>query len=307
MKKNIITCFALLMMSVLSVNGEPVILALHHNGNVTFYYDYQFDDAQKSAIEGDTIYFSEGIYHGGINIGKRIHIIGGGQKTIITGGVGITIETDSPLEGFLLENLTIQGSLSVSYRDIDGLRMRKVYAKESGMRWHITGECTATNCLFDRCYFPSAGLGGMNNAVFVNCKISGFHSYANGTSAIQFINCNVKCSEWNNATYKNCIISCENFIGYAENCLINTATSADNSLANCYTYDNNLLDDSLECVLTDNELTSYLGTDGTIVGCYGGETPFTLTPTTPRVLEKTVTLDKVKKTLKVDIKVGTDN
>ena len=48
MKQNLIACVLFLFFGVLGVKSEPVILALHHEGNGTFYYDYQFDAAQES-------------------------------------------------------------------------------------------------------------------------------------------------------------------------------------------------------------------------------------------------------------------
>ena len=47
--------------------------------------------------------------------------------------------------------------------------------------------------------------------------------------------------------------------------------------------------------------SSYLGNDGTMVGCYGGQNPFRRTPELPRVTKSAVQIDAVNKKLNVTL------
>ncbi len=308
MKKYLITCFALLMMSVLSLNAEPAILALHHEGQVTFYDESQFNDAQEAAVDGDTIYFSEGQFVGNITIKKPIHLVGGGIKTIITGD--ILLEIENAPGGYLFENLNINGAVKAIGHNVIGLRMRKVTCKDLYQDHGVDGDFI--DCYFVNCFFKNIYLSRMKNASLVNCKIAGLSNGAYSAGAVQFINCNI--SHWaggHSATFINSIVYGEWFEGLADHSVLaihNLSYAQESTRQDCYEYNpENIFDENMECIIPQEAMSQYLGTDSTIVGCYGGETPFTLTPTTPRVLEKTVTLDKGKKTLKVDIKIGTDN
>ena len=50
--------------------------------------------------------------------------------------------------------------------------------------------------------------------------------------------------------------------------------------------------------------SSYVVTDGTIVGIYGGETPYTLEPTVPKVTASNLQLDMENKKLNVNLTVS---
>ena len=65
---------------------------------------------------------------------------------------------------------------------------------------------------------------------------------------------------------------------------------------------------STDCECSYNTSTlqsySYLGTDGTVVGIYGGETPYTLEPTVPKVTDSNLQLDMENKKLNVNLTVS---
>ena len=189
MKKNFILCIVFLLLGVLGVKSEPVLLALHHDGNVTFFYDYQFEAAQDAAVEGDTIYISEGLFLGGITIKKSIHVIGSGEKTVINGD--LNIEQSDNRTGYLVENLKINGFLRLAAGTQTDLRVRKlwIYYLSHG---HDGG---LTRGLFDRCQINGdAWVSYMEDVSFVNCKI-GELSGDKG-NALQFFNCNIITSQF---------------------------------------------------------------------------------------------------------------
>ena len=91
------------------------------------------------------------------------------------------------------------------------------------------------------------------------------------------------------------------------NTLFNTnygAIGSSSTQTNCYLVEayNGVCDEgTLESRV---DLSSYLGTDGTQVGVYGGTTLFTLDPQVAKVTESTFTVDTDAKKLTVKLKVA---
>ena len=80
---------------------------------------------------------------------------------------------------------------------------------------------------------------------------------------------------------------------------------------NCYYQEsyissNALITSSCECYYNTSQLQSngYLGTDKTVVGIYGGDTPYTLEPSVPKVTSSSLDLDMEKKELNVKLTVS---
>ena len=154
--------------------------------------------------------------------------------------------------------------------------------------------------------------------------------YSNGVAAnaVNFINCNIvsRYSDITEQTFINCIFGIGGYY-YASysssyytktltnctllNCLYNTYSSdpfnsnvGNSILQSCYGVDNgtNLLTDLSKDALLAN---GYLGNDGTIVGIYGGNTPFVsdMLPAAPKVTDQSISLDLENKKLNVSLKV----
>lgn len=75
---------------------------------------------------------------------------------------------------------------------------------------------------------------------------------------------------------------------------------------NCYKLTNNAVKDNTQaptCIYSDEELMEkgYIGNDGTVIGCNGGATPYTLVPAVPVVTESDVKLDAEKRELNVKL------
>ena len=86
--------------------------------------------------------------------------------------------------------------------------------------------------------------------------------------------------------------------------MINTAvdfngkTLDDSEIIDCY--DVTISDYSLEN-LTDN---NYFGTDKTVIGPYGGNTPYTLVPAVPRVTKSELKVDPKKQELNATLTIS---
>ena len=209
---------------------------------------------------------------------------------------------------------------------------------------NITFGGTIDNFFIDRSYVTStitisSGIKGMT---VVNTKLNNLKASAGATGNTTFVNCNISVIYAPNfsGTIMNSIISfSENSSGYSGNensrifstVLLNTlmysygncVSIGSSSIAqNCYnvnnyvsyTYNNSsysgIVNPSCECYYTTLQLQTngYLGTDGTVVGIYGGETPYSetdmLSPSVPKVTSSSLDLDMEKKELNVKLTVS---
>ena len=150
-------------------------------------------------------------------------------------------------------------------------------------------------------YLYSNGVTG-NVVTFINCNIrSRYSDIAEQT----FINCIFGYGGYNSSNYyelTNCTLL---------NCLYNTNSSnyyngnvGNSILQSCYGVDYGT---SLFTGMSKDDLLAngYLGNDGTIVGIYGGNTPFVsdMLPAAPKVTDQSISLDLENKKLNVSLKV----
>ena len=115
MKKILLSVVCLMMIGMQSVKAQIGIAALHHAGSVSVFKEDKVANAIAAAVEGDTIYLSEGHFLGNFTIDKPIHVIGSGQGTIIDGNITISIDNNPTLTGYLLTGLYINSSLKIQY------------------------------------------------------------------------------------------------------------------------------------------------------------------------------------------------
>ena len=139
--------------------------------------------------------------------------------------------------------------------------------------------------------------GNEYNATFVNCVIGNRRSGNSQT----YINCIIdNCyysDNMNNSIFTNCLYNTSINGNY------NSYIGSSCTLQNCYAVENEGL---LEDISKENLLTNkYLGNDGTIVGPYGGASPYDpeMLPAAPRVESSSVKLDIDNKKLNVTLKV----
>ena len=155
-------------------------------------------------------------------------------------------------------------------------------------------------------YAVKANTGATQNTTFVNCNF--YRIYAPNFSGT-IINSIIFFSVNNYDSY-----------GYSESqisstVLLNTlytpysTYSTSSVLQNCYNLSSNygdLLSATCDCKYDTSYLQSksYLGTDGTVVGIYGGDTPYTLEPSVPKVTSSDLQLDMEQKKLNVTLTVS---
>ena len=324
MKKQLIMMACMLMASIAAFAGTKAKILLQHEGGVKVYDSNQMTQALADAVKGDTLFLSEGTF-AGFDLTKEVMIRGCGTTTIITGAVKIAVAGNPTFSAPLLDALKIDNSLTVSQP------CNKLHIRKCKITGDISFSAKSEDVLIDRCSNSNSNTKKftMSSNIVSMTVMNSFidYLYSNGVTGnvVTFINCNIRSrySEIAEQTFINCIFG---YGGYLDstyrsyvltnctllNCLYNTysASSYQNSnvgnsiLQSCYGVDNgtSLLTDLSKDVLLAN---GYLGNDGTIVGYYGGNTPYDIgmLPAAPKVTDSSVKLDLENKKLNVSLKV----
>ncbi len=318
MKKYLLLAVCFMMMGI-SANALTINKAmLVHNGNVTLFDGDKMQDAVNAAVDGDAIYLTLGTFKP-FNVTKKITIRGTGETSVIDGSVDISIPGSPKLTSPVLEALAVSGTVSVKSQ-VDDMIIRKCKIGSFFIIAQVDG------AVLDRCYITntlslSQYIKGMT---VVNTKL--YHVEAANSSATQnttFVNCNIyglncryfsatiinsilayPCLTPGNTTSDSSIKTINstvllNTLIYNSNSSYTLIIGSSSVAQNCY---KNGFSISTSCECTPN--SSYVGTDGTIVGIYGGDTPYTLEPTVPKVTNSDLQLDMENKKLNVNLTVS---
>lgn len=299
MKKiiSVIVCFAIA--SILNVKAQPSIAALHHAGSVTLFSSAQLQTALDTAVPGDTIYLSEGSYPS-ITLDNGQVLIGTGENTII-GDIIIQWSDRTDRVDYTLDCLNIKGSIS-SVKSIKSLSI--------------------TQCLFERL---NPGTTTVENGITVissycrdilcsRCSVTAVSSkigqiaYTPSDGHVYYSHCNIGRANISTGTVptfilKNCIVGIGPGGTCAIDCLIGTWPEGNKkgSITGGWFIGSDVLDENLDC--TYSELSSCIGSDGTVVGITGGDTPYTLTPVAPHVSDHKIEVDAENQKLNVTLTI----
>ena len=315
MKKTILMAVCIIMMSMtasaLTINKAMLV----HNGEVTLYDGDKIQDAVNAASDGDAIYLTLGTFKK-FNVTKKITIRGTGETSIIDGDVNISIPGSPKLTSPVMEALAVSGTVNVGAQ-VDDMILRKCKITNFTIGAQVDG------AVLDRCNITgsltlSSYIKGMT---VVNTIVNGLGANSGATSNTTFVNCDLYFSSCTNfsATIINSIIR-----HYGSNTKTLNSTVLLNTLIMTYylsggtyysSYHLNIGSSSVQqgCWTVNylnNTSTStlqsngYLGTDGTVVGIYGGETPYTLEPSVPKVTSSDLQLDNENKQLNVTLTVS---
>ena len=323
MKKQLIMMACMLMASIAAFAGTNSKILLQHEGGVKVYDSNQMTQALADDVKGDTLFLSEGTF-AGFDLTKEVMIRGCGTTTIITGAVKIAVAGNPTFSAPLLDALKIDNSLTVS-QPCNKLHIRKCW-----ITGNISFSAKSEDVLIDRCSNSNTNLKQFimsSNIVSMTVMNSDIHYlYSNGVTGnvVTFINCNIvsRYSTISEQTFINCIFGIGGYGSYDRyylsnctllNCLYNTNSSnsynsnvGNSILQSCYGVDNSGYFTSMS--KDDLLANGYLGNDGTIVGIYGGNTPFVndMLPAAPKVTDSSVKLDLDNKKLNVNLKVSAE-
>lgn len=320
MKKYLFMAVCLIMMSMTASAITINKAMLDHNGQVTLFDGDKLQDAVNAAVDGDIIYLTLGTFKP-FNVTKKITIRGTGETSVIDGDVNISIPGSAKLTSPVLEALAVSGTVNIGAQ-VDDMIIRKCKIADFSIGAQVDG------AVLDRCYIThtftlssyikgmtvvntklyavKANSGATQNTTFVNCNI--FDLYApsfSGTIINSIIYCSV--NGYGNSGYTDSKISSTVLLNTLYTPYVSYSTSS--VLQNCFYLSSNygnLLSNTCDCQYDTSTLQSngYLGTDGTIVGIYGGDTPYTLEPSVPKVTSSDLKLDMEQKKLNVTLTVS---
>lgn len=332
MKKLIILMAAVFGMNMAASAYSTSAVFLQHKGNITTFEPDSIQAACDAAVDGDTILLNEGTFTG-FEINKRITVRGTGMKSVVNGTIKVSIPADTMrLASTLLESISV-GDVRITTA-INGVKVLKCqmntieFAAVDNM---VIDRCQITGQYYYRYQYYIYGLilpfyGG--RLTVLNSKIndvicSDGSNWGDGKRTT-FINCNISrissplsvsvlgfCG-----TIINSILDGDGGKALSRGCVLtnNLINAKVNTDASCITTDNKLYESDealisnsdIECVYDTETLVSkgYLGNDGTVVGIYGGTTPFTLEPAVPKVTNSLMQLDTENKKLNVTLTVS---
>lgn len=308
----------------LAASAQHPMVTLSHDGELSFFSNLTaFNAAVDSAQNGDVLYLSEGefvIEGGALTLKKRLSIVGNGYGSHILGNIMIDMSSntngymDAPLfDGVRLDKLSFDNSAS-SKRNLKESEIRRCWIREL-----VNGAYAGNAVTIDKCYIELALLAGGGSVLIKNSKVGGalnksINDYFYFATAINSHLYNV---QYYPLTTISCIIHTGNLPSvYGSSCtIINSLLDFPPSSSSVYTHDcyiysdetQPLLDEKLDCPLNLIE-SGYLGSDGTVVGIYGGDDPFSVNPSVPTVdtANSSVEYDAEGNKLKVSITVKAD-
>ena len=113
MKRNILIIMSIMFgVAVAKADIAPTVM-LSHNGQRTMYMWDEVQKAVDAAVDGDTIYLSNGTFEP-FNVTKRIMVRGTGPETIISGNCTVYIGGNTKISMPVLDALTFTGNVSVT-------------------------------------------------------------------------------------------------------------------------------------------------------------------------------------------------
>lgn len=313
------------------------VIILQHQGNATIYHTDSLQASLRDAVDGDTLFLPKGTF-GGFTISKKLTIRGTGQETIISGDISVVIPDSATLASTLLEGLDISANVWVT-KSVNGLKIKQCKASTVGF---IAGK--QQDVLIDRSCVEYELLisEGVKSMTIKNSSVP-IRVWKETSKEIYLINCDVVVYGGNSIqSYivpnygsfgKNYVYRVDCFRGSLINSITNTdgvyppflfdhatfintlCTSESGILSSCYKENcyhsshRDLLQDPIDGydyrISNENLLNwGYLGNDGTVVGRYGGQTPYTLTLAVPVVKSSDVKLDMENRVLNVNLELS---
>lgn len=318
MKKMILSLVALTMAAT-SLAQNTLVAVLSHDNNVQMFYGSSaFKNAVEAAISGDVITLSAGTFEK-CDITKGITIRGVGAEgdnvTILkdfnsaSGSFSIYLPQED-VNSFSMEGLKTNAITIYIKGASKGFFSKCVTSKIE------FNSASSANIKMVNCNTGTLSLNGSSTLRLSNCIVNGLTNASNTTSRADVFNCYISHYQFNSGSgyayrcsFVNCLLINTYYGGYimpndasAMNCLFIELSSSGNSTKgiDCYkatvpeiftSYEHRTVDSRYgyerdlpaATQLSEEAKTKYLGTDGKEIGLYGGQYPYDLTPTYPRI------------------------
>lgn len=325
MRKVFLT-FVVVIISITNIFAQSTLVAtLTHGTDITMYYGTTaLQSAHNAATSGDVINLSGGSFLAA-NITKGIVIRGTGIDdafpTVITNNFKIVISEDDE-NSFSMEGVSCSGTMTLGGSFEKPIFIKSKFKEIRHESSSSIKKISFVNCKITDGYFSY----GSNSLLFANCFISfASNGTISNTSSASFSNCTINFSDAyssghkgsityvNNCQFINSILTGSHFsfdnnkksklptTCSGLNCIAvnftNPFADGQGAFVDCQT---NLTFDSVfktytgtyadtqTFELTDEAKAAYLGIDGKEVGIYGGDYPYTSTPSYPQITKMDV-------------------
>lgn len=300
-----------LVMSVCAKAQDVQVATLQHGDAMSAYYGADaFKNAMEAAESGDLISLSAGSFNAA-SITKAVKIQGAGYvqdlgsqryRTSINGDLNITLEESEA-------GLTIEGIWHDNNMNLNGNLQQFTIAKSRCNSIIFGSNSYSLNSLIKQCRIvgelnPSGTsqnlclYNSVANKIGSNAENSTIHvknSIITGVCGLPYNGGSYNIY----GTFENSIISrpTPNVNCSVYNCITGPYDFNTSTRQNCTHFDNwpseifvnNTFDvDGGDFRLTDEAAAQYLGRDGTQIGIYGGDTPFTDVPSNPQIVSKQI-------------------
>lgn len=320
MKKMFLLLVVAMIAATATFAQSTLVATLSHGEDISMFYGvYAYRDAMNAAVSGDVINLSGGGFQG-VSITKAVIVRGTGiddtNPTYINGNFTINIPT-ADANRLSMEGIYCSGTITM-----DGTFENAQFVKCKFSQIQYSQSASIKNTMYANCkiatgYSDSFILKGTSTVQFINCFIDKFKSNDSETSAnAVFVNSILTLDRYYYSDFFvrsqlfNCIL-----YGVGSNVnsnrLLSTTTLATNCVAvawnglnifkssqaniGCVSVSTEIFKtfqgtytDKQTFELTDEAMITYLGTDGTEVGIYGGMMPYSSIPSYPQITKMNV-------------------
>ena len=281
MKKKILILLTGLVLGLSSAWAKGVggCVILQHAGNETYFEAQDAQTAMDAAVEGDTLVFAEGqnidVYPR-ITMNKKVYIISSGYLRI-----NLEIPGNPSLDECLFQ--TYQHWIEIFVKS----DLQRLYLNDTFVYVHANTENVTVGSLeMDRCRIWGIWYNSGLKKIVANNSQFFWSLYSSGENdaveSAKFTNCYFELGQLNitNATFNNCILRYDSDSQFTiagctfNKCLMNNedvwVMGEGSSKTDCYDLDGDTFSNDKDYLTTNN----YLGSDGTVVGEYGGTNPY---------------------------------
>lgn len=345
MKKNLILIALMLLTCIGTFAQSSLIATLSHDGQIKAYYGIDaFKEAHAAAATGDVITLTGGTFNA-TKISKAITLRGAGMladlnvntyPTIISGDIIFNVtdqEHRLTIEGVkFLNNVDIQGKLNRPYfqKCIFNRISQGMYNGNYGnsnlsfatfLNCYVNGWSHATLTAFNNnstfinscVWLPSYDSYGIyNSIVFTNCiiRFSSNVEYLRNSTVTNSIFVSTSTSNVGVINSNNVLYGCLATGSNIQNDFFKYQVAGNNKVVTDITkvfqeFTGNNYRDDISFALTEEAAKTYLGTDSTQVGMFGGPLPFDPSISTLKITKCNVaSKSTVDGKLSVDIEVS---
>ena len=328
----------LLTVSVASVFAQSSLIAtLSHEGEVSQFYGVSaLRQAHEAAVHGDVITLSSGTFTA-TNITKAITLRGVGMEmdtitntlpTVIAGDFGISIERDV-VEKFLMEGIYHNHRILI-HKDLSNATFISCrFYRLQDVKAPLWNNVKFIHCMLVNDFSCNTD-ATKSNISFINCYVANGDSNSSLNTSLEFTNCIydlnwtenwAPLSQLGAATFRNCVIiskghgdlsahtSAYNCVAVSEETCFNNISNKTNTVVGDFseifkTY-TGVYSDTETFELTDEAKSKYLGLDGTQIGIYGGNLPYSPKTSAPQITKFNVAAKSTADgKLSVDIEVN---